>query len=185
LSETSTTTQTAAAPQAAERRYIERRKHPRYPVSGGGAEIRQQGVEASIWARLTDLSLGGCRVATMAVFLRKRRLPQPLPVLTYVDLVLDWKGQRLQAKGQLVLSHPTFGMGIRFIELSPADRQTLESWIAALAASAQLPVGRVSSEDPAPMLDQETAARLGQAVTEFFRSKPVMSLEEFRQMRLL
>ena len=83
MSEASATPQAEAAPQAGERRRIDRRKHPRYPVNGGGAEVRQQGVDARIWARLTDISLGGCYLEIMS----------PLPVLTYVNLALTLEEQ--------------------------------------------------------------------------------------------
>jgi hypothetical protein len=172
LSELNATTQTAAATQAAERRRIDRRKHPRYPVSGGGAEVRQQGVDSRIWARLTDIGLGGCYLEIMS----------PLPVLTYVNLVLTLEEQRLQAKGQVVVSHPNFGMGIQFIDLSAADRKMLESWLAALAPKVVPPLGRRNGENPVRLLDKEAAALLVQAVTEFFLNKPAMSREEFLQM---
>jgi len=172
LSELNATTQTAAAPQAGERRRIERRKHPRYPVNGGGAEIRQQGVDSRIWARLTDISLGGCYLETMS----------PLPVLTYINLGLILEEQHLNAKGQVVVAHPNFGMGIQFIDMSAADRKVLESWLAALAPKVVTPLGRRGGENPARVLDKEAAALLVQAVTEFFRNKPVMSREEFQQM---
>ena len=172
MNEVGATPQAAAAPQAGERRRLERRKHPRYPVNGGGAEVRQQGVDSRIWARLTDISLGGCYLEIMS----------PLPVLTYVNLGLTLEEQRLQAKGQVVVSHPHFGMGIQFIDLSAADRQMLESWIAGLAPKAGPPVGRRNGEQPVRTLDKESAALLVLAVTEFFRGKPTMSREEFLQM---
>jgi hypothetical protein len=106
----------------------------------------------------------------------------PLPVLTYVNLALTLEEQHVQAKGQVVVSHPHFGMGIQFIELNPADRQMLESWLAALAPKVVPPVGRRSGENPARTLDKESAALLVQEVTEFFRGKPTMSREEFLQM---
>ena len=164
--------QAAAASQAGERRRLDRRRHPRYPCSGGGAEIRQQGVDSRIWARLTDISLGGCYLETMS----------PLPVLTYVNLGLTLEEQHLNAKGQVVVSHPHFGMGVQFIDLSAADRKMLESWIAVLGAKAGPPAGRRSGENPAHTLDKESAALLVQSVTEFFRLKPVMSREEFQQL---
>ena len=151
---------------------MERRKHPRYPVSGGGAEVRQQGVDSRIWARLTDISLGGCYLEIMS----------PLPVLTYVNLGLTLDEQHLNAKGQVVVSHPHFGMGVQYIDLSVADRQMLESWIAVLAAKAGPPVGRRGGENPARILDKESAALLVLSITEFFRNKPVMSREEFQQL---
>jgi hypothetical protein len=172
LSDLNATTQAAPAPQAGERRRLERRKHPRYPVSGGGAEVRQQGVDARIWARLTDISLGGCYLEIMS----------PLPVLTYVSLVLTLEEQRLQAKGQVVVSHPHFGMGIQFIDLSAADRKMLESWLAALAPKVVTPLGRRGGENPVRTLDKDSAALLVQAITEFFINRPVMSREEFQQM---
>ena len=159
-------------PQVGERRRVDRRKHPRHPISGGGAEIRQQGVDSRIWARLTDISLGGCYLEIMS----------PLPVLTYVNLSLTLEEQHLQAKGQVMVSHPHFGMGVQFIDLSAPDRQMLESWIAVLAAKAEPPVGRRGGENPARTLDKESAALLVQSLTEFFRLKPVMSREEYQQL---
>ena len=172
MSEVSTTAHPAPAPQAAERRRIDRRKHPRYPVQGGGAEIRQQGVDSRIWARLTDISLGGCYLETMS----------PMPVLTYVNLTLTLEEQHLHAKGQVVVAHPHFGMGVEFLDLSDKDRPVLQAWVAALAPKAGPPVGRRSGENPARALDKEAAALLVQSVTEFFRNKPVMTREEFLQM---
>lgn len=129
-------------------------------------------MDSRIWARLTDISLGGCYLEIMS----------PLPVLTYVNLGLTVEEQHLQAKGQVVVSHPHFGMGVQFIDLSLPDRQMLESWIAVLAAKAGPPAGRRSGENPACTLDKESAALLVQSVTEFFRVKPVMSREEFLQL---
>jgi hypothetical protein len=151
---------------------VDRRKHPRYPVNGGGAEVQQQGVDSRIWARLTDISLSGCYLEIMS----------PLPVLTYVNLGLTLEEQRVQAKGQVMVSHPHFGMGIQFIELSAADQQMLESWLAALAPQVVPPLGRRLGENPVRILDKESAALLMQAVTEFFLSKPAMSREEFLHM---
>ncbi len=171
MNEASTTLKVTGAPQVDERRRMERRQHPRYPVSGG-AELQQQGVNSRISARLADISLGGCYLETMA----------PLPVLTHVSLGLTLNEQRLQAKGQVVVSHPHFGMGVQFIGGSAADRQMLESWVAALAPKVGLPVGRRSGENPARTLDKEAAALLVQSVTEFFHSKPTMSRDEFLQL---
>ena len=155
-----------------ERRRLERRKHPRYPVSGGGAEIRQQGVDSRIWARLTDISRGGCYLETMS----------PLPVLTYINLTLTLEEQHVHAKGQVVVAHPHFGMGVQFLDLSDKDRPVLEAWIADLAAQAAPPVGRRGGENPARILDKESAALLVQAITEFFLGKATMSREEFQQL---
>jgi hypothetical protein len=171
LSESAATPQTATATPAGERRRLERRKHPRYPVSGG-AEVRQQGVDSRIWARLTDISLGGCYLEMMS----------PLPVLTYVNLGLILEEQHLNAKGQVVVSHPNFGMGIQFIDLGAADRKMLESWLAALAPKVVTPLGRRGGENPVRTLDKDSAALLVQAITEFFFNRPVMSREEFQQL---
>ena len=162
----------STAVQEGERRRLERRKHPRYPCNAGGAEVRQQGVDSRIWARLTDISLGGCYLETMS----------PMPVLSYVNLGLILEEQHLNAKGQVVVSHPNFGMGVQFIDMSAADRKMLESWLAGLVPKVVPPLGRRDGENPVRTLDKEAAALLVQAVTEFFLSKPVMSREEFQQM---
>ena len=88
----------------------------------------------------------------------------------------------MNAKGQVVVSHPNFGMGIQFIDMGAADRKLLEGWLAALAPKAVTPLGRRGGENPARTLDKEAAALLVQSVTEFFRSKPSMSREEFLQL---
>ncbi|HEV2023028.1 MAG TPA: PilZ domain-containing protein [Terriglobales bacterium] len=173
MSKVSGTSQPAAAPETGEHRRVDRRKHPRYSVNGGAAEVRQQGGGSRIWARFTDISLGGCYLEIMS----------PLPVLTYIRFVLTLGEQQVQGKGQVMASHPQFGVGVQFIDLSAADRQMLESWIARLAApKAGPPVGRRLGESPARTLDKESAALLVQTVTEFFLSKPTMSREEFLQM---
>lgn len=172
-----TTAEFCPTPQAATsrsggRRGIERRKHPRYSVNGGGAEVRQPGAELPLRARLNDISLGGCYLETRA----------PLTVFSYIDLVLTLDGQRLQAKGQVVGCHRGFGMDVRFHYLSDQDRPVLEAWIVVLAAKSESPVACGSGENEAPTLDQETAARLGQAVADFFGTTLVMSREEFLQL---
>lgn len=169
------TSRAATESRAGGRRGKDRRRHPRYPVNGGGAEVRQGGLDVPICARLNDISLGGCYLETRA----------PLTVFTYIDLILTLDGERLQAKGQVVGCHRGFGMDVRFHYLSDLDRPVLEAWIAALAAKSESPVARGNGENPSPILDQETAARLGQAVAQFFRSNPVMSLEEFKRLLLL
>jgi hypothetical protein len=116
--------------------------------------------------------LGGCYLETMS----------PLPVLTYVSLTLTLDEQHLQAKGQVVVAHPHFGMGVQFLDMSDKDRPVLEAWITALAPKVVPPLGRRSGENPARALDKEAAALLVQAVTEFFRSNPTMSREEFLQL---
>jgi len=151
---------------------MDRRKHPRYCVNGGGAEVRQPGVDVPICARLNDISLGGCYLETRS----------PLTVYAYIDLVLTLDEQRLRAKGQVVGCHRGFGMDVKFLYLSDTDLPVLEAWIAALAAQAESSIGRGSGQDPAPALDQEAAARLGRAVAQFFGSNPVMSREEFLQL---
>jgi hypothetical protein len=101
---------------------------------------------------------------------------------TYINLGLILEEQHLNAKGQVVVSHPNFGMGIQFIDVSAADRKMLEGWIADLAAKAAPPVGRRGGENPARTLDKDSAALLVQAVTEFFRNKAAMTREEFQEM---
>jgi hypothetical protein len=129
-------------------------------------------VDVPICARLNDISLGGCYLETRS----------PVTAFTYIELVLTLDGQRVQAKGQVVGCHRNFGMDVKFHYLSDLDRPVLETWIAALEAQAESSLGPGSGQDPAPALDQKAAARLGQTVAEFFRSKPVMSREEFRRL---
>ena len=79
---------------------MDRRKHPRYCVNGGGAEVRQSGVDVPICARLNDISLGGCYLETRSPLNplglkgvgESATLPAPAVIASAVDDALSALG---------------------------------------------------------------------------------------------
>ena len=94
------------------------RKHTRHRCAGG-AEVRKEifaNQQERVWGRLTQISLGGCFVATMHPF-----APQ-----TKVTLFLGVEDLQLKVKGVICRAEPGVGMGIRFSELDERSRRSLE-----------------------------------------------------------
>ena len=121
-----------------------RRKHPRYPCSGG-VELRRQEGGQPIWANLSDVSLTGCYVESTCT----------LADGTMVTFHL--RTHDLDIKGRAVVraSHHAVGMGVAFLHLAKEDQKNLEFLIGLLAGSQEL---RPESqrdfvpEDPPPQL---------------------------------
>ncbi len=94
-------------------------------------EIRPAG-EPVIWGKASDLSVGGCFV----------EMPIPLKADTGFDIVL-WLGKtKLRLKGDVASSVPGFGIGVRFANLSPQQRDILQEHLVTIAhvSKSSLPV---------------------------------------------
>lgn len=104
-----------------------RRKHPRYPCSGG-VELRRQEGGQPIWANLSDVSLTGCYVESTST----------LADGTMVTFHL--RTHDLEVKGRAVVkaSHHAVGMGVAFLHLGKEDQKNLEFLIGILAGSQEL-----------------------------------------------
>jgi hypothetical protein len=64
--------------------------------------------------------MGGCFV----------EMPSPLAIGTQLQLVLWLGNTKLRLEGEVASSAPGFGIGIRFLQISPENRNTLESYVA-------------------------------------------------------
>ncbi len=99
----------------------ERRCSPRVKCSVS-VELRVEG-QTTIWAKASDLSLGGCFV----------EMPIPLKQTTNVEITL-WLGEvKLKVKGSVVTSSPGFGIGIKFTDVPERDREPLNAFLSTLA----------------------------------------------------
>lgn len=107
-----------------------RRKDQRFVVQGG-ANIREVGKNIPQWTMLHDLSMGGCYVETTA----------PLPVHSRVDISIQVGDVRIDARGAVTVKHPLVGMGIKFAELSPLNRDRLRHLIGSLEHSQSTSAG--------------------------------------------
>ena len=99
-----------------------RRKHPRYPCTGG-VELRQQESGPPAWGYLSDISLTGCYVETIST----------LAVGSMVIFTLRTHDQSIKGRAVVKTSHHAVGIGIAFVHLSQEDQQNLEFLIGTLA----------------------------------------------------
>ena len=102
--------------------YADRRRKDQRFVVQGGANIREVGKNIPQWTMLHDLSMGGCYVESTA----------PLPVHSRVDISVQVGELRIDARGAVTVKHPLVGMGIKFSEMSPLNRDRLRHLIASL-----------------------------------------------------
>jgi DNA-binding response OmpR family regulator len=75
--------------------------------------------------KLTDLSLGGCYLATAS----------PFPVRTRIILSMKVAGASFRAEGVVLVMHPDQGMGIEFTQATESERNDLEKFIHAQTTS--------------------------------------------------
>jgi hypothetical protein len=101
-----------------------RRREARYRTTGG-AKIQEPGAPAAQWAMLHDISLSGCYVETT----------NPLPPGAHVDVTVHTGDVQIAAKGEVTVVDRMVGMGLRFIQLSPVNRQRLEQLVDELVQS--------------------------------------------------
>ncbi|HET7185583.1 MAG TPA: PilZ domain-containing protein [Terriglobales bacterium] len=95
-----------------------RRQELRYMASGG-AKIQEIGSHASHWTTLDDISLGGCYVETTS----------PLPPGSRVEVLVHLADYQIFARGEVTAVHRLIGMGVRFTEMTPSNRERLQTAI--------------------------------------------------------
>ena len=111
--------------------YPDRRRRDQRFTASGGVNVREAGSQVPQWTMLHDISAGGCYVETTS----------PLPPLTRVELTLQIGELRLECKGSVTVKHPLVGMGIKFTEMSPLNRERLQRVIEKLEQESQQPTG--------------------------------------------
>jgi hypothetical protein len=104
-----------------------RRKNVRYRISGG-AKVQEPGAGAAQWTMLHDISLGGCYVETTS----------PLRLGARVEVTVHAGDVHIVTKGEVVVTDRMVGMGLRFTEMSPLNRQRLDQLVNELAQSRAL-----------------------------------------------
>ena len=101
----------------------ERRRYRRYAIHGG-ATLQLKGSNVRTWAKLTDVSPGGCYVESY----------NPFPAKSELQMTLEVGEVRAAVHGIVKVFYPGLGMGIEFTDIADADLQQLER----LAAQPQL-----------------------------------------------
>jgi len=124
--------------------------------------------------KLTDLSLGGCYLATAS----------PFPVRTRIILSMKVVGVGFRAEGVVLVMHPDLGMGIEFAQTTDLQRNDLEKFIQALTNSnGVLPELLVEPEglgigDPVGVPKSGTG--IEDPLLELFRKKSDLASEAFQ-----
>ena len=105
-------------------RQVERRKYVRVQVAIP-VEFVPDGSEVATHAQTSDISLGGCYV----------EMNFTLPVGTVVEMAL-WLGEeKVWVSAKTVTSHPYFGNGFAFVDISDKARQKLAHFLSSLATA--------------------------------------------------
>jgi hypothetical protein len=99
----------------------ERRKSPRVRCDVP-LELRPED-EANMWGKASDISIGGCFI----------EMPIPLKPGAKFEIALWIGDKKVQLKGEVVTSAPGFGIGVRFLDVSPQDLALLEKHIATIS----------------------------------------------------
>jgi PilZ domain-containing protein len=101
-----------------------RRRDARYCASGG-AKVQEMGSPAGQWTMIHDISLGGCYVETTT----------PLRPGVQVEAVVHIGDIQVAARGEITVADRMVGMGVRFTDMTPLNRQRLEFLIDQLIQS--------------------------------------------------
>ncbi|HEV8494789.1 MAG TPA: PilZ domain-containing protein [Candidatus Angelobacter sp.] len=136
----------AAQPAPARRTMAEtpgtRRAQQRFHVAGG-VELRRNEGAPPVFGNLSDLSLTGCYVETVA----------SLPVGTELLFMLRVRDAVVRGRAQVKTSHHAVGVGLVFMHLGQEDQQKLEFLVGTLVGAEETPLGRPSHivpEEPLP-----------------------------------
>ncbi|MGO9405104.1 MAG: PilZ domain-containing protein [Terriglobales bacterium] len=92
------------------------------------AEIYRLGISVPNHCTLSDISEGGCYV----------EMPSPFPAESGVEILVRTADTKLRIRGQVLATHPGFGMGVRFMFRDSVEREEVMRLLAILAAGPSL-----------------------------------------------
>lgn len=88
-----------------------------------GAEVYSVGTGIPNHCTLSDISEGGCYV----------EMPSPLAGQAGVEIMVRTADTKFKIKGEVLATHPGFGMGVRFILHDPAEREEIMRLLGVIA----------------------------------------------------
>ncbi len=100
----------------------DRRQYPRFRCAGN-VQVSRSERGPQVWAKLGDLSLGGCYIDT----------PVPETVGTKLWLLLCIQENKISATGEVRSCVPALGMGVQFTSFTAGSRQVLQQVIERLS----------------------------------------------------
>lgn len=89
-----------------------------------GAEVYRLGTNVPNRCTLSDISEGGCYV----------EMPSPLTGQSGVEILVRTADEKLRIRGQVLATHPGFGMGVRFTFRDSTEREQILRLLAVLAS---------------------------------------------------
>jgi c-di-GMP-binding flagellar brake protein YcgR len=93
-----------------------------------GAEVYRLGTSVPNRCTLSDISEGGCYV----------EMPSPLAGQSGVEILVRTTDTKFKIRGQVLATHPGFGMGVRFTFRDSVEREEILRLLAVLAAGPAL-----------------------------------------------
>ncbi len=102
----------------------DRRQNERVPCQIG-ATVHPVGGTTPNHCSLSDISEGGCYV----------EMPSPLPGNADVEIVVRTSDRKFKIRGEVLSSHPGFGMGVRFTFQDTGEREEILRVLALLSAA--------------------------------------------------
>jgi c-di-GMP-binding flagellar brake protein YcgR len=89
-----------------------------------GAEVYRLGTSVPNRCTLSDISEGGCYV----------EMPSPLGGQSGIEIMVRTSEMKFKIRGQVLTTHPGFGMGVRFMFRDSAEREEILRLLAVLAS---------------------------------------------------
>ena len=93
-----------------------------------GAEVYRAGTSVPNRCTLSDISEGGCYV----------EMPSPLAGQAGVEILVRTADMKFKVRGQVLSTHPGFGMGVRFTFRNSTEREEILRLLAVLSAGPTL-----------------------------------------------
>jgi CheY-like chemotaxis protein len=93
-----------------------------------GAEVYRAGTTVPNRCTLSDISEGGCYV----------EMPSPLAGQAGVEILVRTADMKFKVRGQVLSTHPGFGMGVRFTFRNPTEREEILRLLAVLSSGPTL-----------------------------------------------
>jgi c-di-GMP-binding flagellar brake protein YcgR len=93
-----------------------------------GAEVYDLGTSVPNRCTLSDISEGGCYV----------EMPSPLAGQSGVEILIRTADTKFKVRGQVLATHPGFGMGVRFMLRDSVEREEVLRLLAVLSAGPTL-----------------------------------------------
>lgn len=150
----------------------DQRGDTRFPCQGN-VEFWIQGSDVRTFARVLDLSFGGCYVEMTATSAPGTKL----------NLLIEIAGQRFKAEGLVRTSYPCLGMGIEFTEASLNDRAMLSQILLLLSGKAHEAPKHEDGHIGAIILPRSIDSRVVlDRISKFLQNKPSLTRDEFLRL---